>query len=129
MTFPSPTPTPVCDSIGSMVYMPSDLFHPGDLCEVKVILCNPDQVVYNDVPLFVVLDVFGTYFFAPSFSEFDHLVVNLTPGLLEVQILPPFTWPSGVGSASNILWYAGMTTPEMTELFGTLGIFQFGWAE
>ena len=67
------------------------------------------------------------YFFAPDFSEFDYYEMEFAPGATPVQVLPEFEWPSGAGSAFGIWWYAAMTDAGITELYGTLGMFQFGW--
>ncbi|MBN1296706.1 hypothetical protein JXA80_07985, partial [bacterium] len=75
----------------------------------------------------VILDVFGQLFFAPSFSSFDQYTVDVTPGLHTIIVLPEFTWPAGVGSASNLWFYAGMTDPAVTGLLGNYDAVPFGW--
>ncbi len=124
---PTATPTPECGELGCTVYMPSDSFGGGDICYVEVYVCNTHDVTYTNIPIFVILDVYGMYFFAPSFGEFDFYAMPIEPGMTTIQVLPPFEWPAGVGSASGIIWYAAMTDPEITELFGGLGMFTFGW--
>jgi hypothetical protein len=122
-----PTNTPECTILGCEIYMPSDDFGPGDECYCDVTICNPNTETYSDIPVFVILDVYGLYFFAPSFSDFDYYVETVAPGILTIPIIPSFTWPGGVGSASGLLWYAAMTDPGITHLFGDLGMFMFGW--
>lgn len=81
-------------------------------------------------PLFVVLDVYGNYYFAPSFSSFDSYLddyPSFPEGLAEIQVLPQFEWPAGAGSADSIIWYAAFTDPSMSELFGTMSSWTFGW--
>jgi hypothetical protein len=107
--------------------MPSDDFGPGDECYCDVYVCNPNAETYYDIPVFVILDVYGLYFFAPAFSDFDYYTETVAPGRLTISVIPSFTWPGGVGSASGILWYAAMTDPGITQLFGELGMFTFGW--
>ena len=123
----TPTATPECTALGVTLWMPSDYFTPGDPCACKVFACNPGSGSYSDVPLFVILDVYGQYFFAPSFGEFDHYSVDLAPGLQETEILPEFQWPEGAGSASDIIWYAAMTDAAITQLFGEMDAWAFGW--
>ncbi|MBN1879649.1 right-handed parallel beta-helix repeat-containing protein [bacterium] len=124
-----PTPTPECETLGCTVMMPTDNFHPGDPCFCDVTICNPGAETYPDVPVFVILDVYGSYFFAPSFSEFDFYLRTIVPGAETIAVLPSFTWPEGAGSASGMMWYAAMTNAEVTDLFGSFGSFQFGWSE
>ena len=87
----------------------------------------------SDYPLFVILDVFQNYFFAPSFNDvFDNFLEQnptFPEGETSVQVLPSFTWPSGAGTADGIVWYGALTNPAMTGLFGLMDTFTFGWTE
>lgn len=107
--------------------MPSSDFGSGDECYCEVHVCNTGSSTYTDIPLFVILDVYGMYFFAPSFGTFDFYDDPIPPGLTKIMVLPNFSWPEGAGSASNIIWYAAMTNASMSELHGDLGSFTFGW--
>lgn len=123
-----PTDTPAgCDTTGVTIYMPSNFFRPGDLCYCDAIVCNAEGSTLVGYPLFVILDVFGSYFFAPSFGDFDYYMMNFPPDETFVTVLPEFNWPEGAGSANGIIWYGAMTNPEMSALFGELGMFTFGW--
>jgi hypothetical protein len=129
--YPTFTPTPNCSTTGVYIDMPSDYFHTGDLCYCYVYVCNGEGRTLKNYPLFVILDVYGTLFFAPSFNTtFDnYLELNpvFLPGITRVDVIPEFYWPAGVGSAAHIYWYAGLTNPEMTTLVGDYDIFMFGW--
>ncbi|MBN1355801.1 right-handed parallel beta-helix repeat-containing protein [bacterium] len=118
-----------CIERGCMVDMPSHDFGPGDTFYCNVKICNPDPINYQDIPVFAILDIYGLYYFAPSFTSFDYSEQDIYPGQTSVSVLPPFTWPAGTGSASGIVWYAGMTNHAMTELFGEFDMFTFGWHE
>ncbi len=124
-----PTPTPVCANLGVRVWMPASYFQAGDACACSVLTCNPGDQSIEDVPLFVVLDVFGSYFFAPGFNEYDYQTITLHPGEQEWVILAEFSWPEGAGTAEGIRWYAAMTDSTKTELFGSMDTFAFGWGE
>jgi len=134
---PTPTPTPVvtptptppggCDTLGVTLSMPGHDFGAGDTVNTIVTICNPGQTTYQNVPLFVILDVYGDMFFHPTYSDFDYTPLTVTPGEAAITILPDFPWPSGVGSADGIFWYAGMTNPEMTDLMGEFDMWEFGW--
>ncbi|MBN1355947.1 hypothetical protein JXA40_06700 [bacterium] len=122
-----PTATPECDTLGCEVFMPQTDFTAGDVCFCDVYICNPGGETHTDIPVFVILDVYGLLFFAPSFGAFDHYTLAITPGRATLNVLPSFTWPGNVGSATGILWYAAMTDPGITQLFGDYGMFSFGW--
>ena len=126
---PEPTQTPGCTELSVKVWMPSDYFTEGDPCGCKVYLCNPGVDTYPDVPLFVILDVLGTYFFAPQYDDFSNYTVNLAPGQMEFTVLDEFAWPKVEGSGTNISWISAMTDPAITELFGGYDTFSFGWGD
>ena len=84
-------------------------------------------VTHTDVPVFVILDVYGMMFFAPSFGAFDYYLDPIPPGMSTIEVLPSFQWPSGAGEAHGINFYAAMTNPEMTALLGDMDICTFGW--
>lgn len=123
-----PTPTPgSCTELGVKINMPSDMYLPGTTCSCSVTVCNPDADTYSDTPVFVILDVFGEYFFAPAFNDFDHYTIDVTPGRQVIDVLPPFVWPAGTGAVTGIWFYAGMTDLAITELLGSFDSFEFGW--
>lgn len=107
--------------------MPSDYYRAGDLCFTDVELCNTMNETYSAIPLFVILDLFGSLYFAPSFSDFDHFTINLTPGHMTAEILPEFYWPADVGEVTGVYWYAAMTDQSMTSIWGEMSMFTFGW--
>jgi len=131
----SPTPTPTatpdpCTGLECIIDMPSAMYHPDDTCYCNVILCNPGPKTYVNLPVFVILDVYGIFYFAPDFNDYGYfLLESLPPGSDELEILPEFTWPSDAGSASDIHFYAGMTDRDITELIGEYDMFTFGWSE
>ncbi len=107
--------------------MPSNYYRAGDLCFTNVEICNPLSQTLEETPLFVILDVFGSYYFAPSFSEFDYFTIDLAHGIMTVHVLPEFVWPDIVGEVTGVYWYAAMTNQYMTNLLGEMGMFTFGW--
>ncbi len=111
------------------IKMPSHLFRPGDIASCIGSVWNPHEYVLDEYLFFAVLDIWGTYYCAPSYTEIDYYFLDCNPGLTEIPIMPEFTWPSGVGSATGIVWYAALINPEMTELVSEIGVFDFGWSE
>ncbi len=124
---PTATPEPSCDTLGVTISMPSHMFYAGDICNMYVTLCNTADSPVSNVPLFIILDVYGEMFFWPSFSLFDYQEIVLAPGETRIEVLPDFIWPSGVGHADGINWYAGMTNQQITDLFGDYDFWSFGW--
>lgn len=107
--------------------MPSNDFGPGDPCSCSITICNPTSNTYSDTPLFVILDVLGSYYFAPDFSAMDYYLIDVAPGVSTQPVLDEFPWPDGVGDFAGVNWYAGMTNVQMSNLLGSYDIFTFGW--
>lgn len=126
---PTSTPENPCDKLKVSIHMPATFFSPGDPCSCMAVICNPGPETYMDIPLFVILDVFGTYLFWPEFSSFDDTILETVPeGPLIVQIIPEFEWPEGAGTVlDGVQWLAAMTDSEMTSLLGSAGTWHFGW--
>ncbi|MGB3975806.1 MAG: hypothetical protein WBM27_05250, partial [bacterium] len=98
-----------------------------DTCYCKVTVCNPENDVFRDVPIFVILDVYGLLFFAPDFNDFSYLLEDIHPGETGFQIIPLFIWPENAGKALGLFFYAGMTNESISELFGEIDTWEFGW--
>ncbi|MBN1356169.1 hypothetical protein JXA40_07865 [bacterium] len=125
---PSPSATPPeCETTGVRLWMPAHEFHPGDLCGCRAIVCNAEDTLLTGYPLFVILDVYGSYFFAPGFNALDFYSVNFHPGETSLDVIPLFIWPENAGSARDILWYAALTDPDITVIYGTMDTWRFGW--
>ena len=79
--------------------------------------------------MFVILEVYGSMFFAPDFSEFNYYEPTLDPGSTILEVLPVFSWPTGAGTAEGINWYAGITGADMQSIIGDIDHLTFGWHE
>ncbi|MCD4654445.1 right-handed parallel beta-helix repeat-containing protein [bacterium] len=115
------------------ISMPAKMYSPGDPCWCKVsVLVEEDENLIGYL-LIVLLDVFGVFFFAPSFNtEFDSYALQYTeflPGETVVEVLPSFDWPAGAGFAAGICWYAGIVDPAITILVSNAAAFEFSWEE
>lgn len=139
---PTPTLTPTigpsptqyqCEQTGVTVVMPSSYYRAGDSCWVVALVCNAETVPLTGYPLFCILEVYGSYFFGPSFgTEFDNYLAvcpSFEPDTTAITILSQFSWPNGAGSAAGINWHGALTNPEMTDLYGEMSTFTFGWGE
>ncbi len=128
---PTPAPTSNCSVTGTNILMPSTYYRPGDLCYCYVEVCNMEGGRLTGYPLFVVLDVFGAYFFAPSFSQSMDNYLSLYPffdvGQTDVTVIWEFSWPPGAGSVNGVQWISGILNPEITEIIGEFDTFTFGW--
>ena len=128
---PVPTETPVCEKLGVSIVMPSNDFGPNDEFYINVEICNPTDDVYTDIPLLVILDVKGEYFYAPLWVEFSYYLLDSVDAqsLMEQVVLDPFLWPENAGTLPGVWFYAGMVLSDFSDLLGDLDMKEFGWHE
>lgn len=128
---PVPTPTPGdCGSTGVILWMPENMYYAGSFCSCNVTVCNMESGRIDGYPLFVILDINGSYYFAPDFSSYNNYLIDypyFDEGPTVITVIPDFQWPAGTGSFYGAHWHAAMTDPNVTELFGDMSSFEFGW--
>lgn len=119
---PFPAPTLALD-----LDMPDAALIPGDICSCTLTVQHTHSYALGRCPLLVVLDVYGHFFFAPSFSStFDYYKMVFSPGTTSVTVLPEFGWPAGAGSGTAT-FYAGAMDPTMAQMISNLETVEFGW--
>lgn len=124
------TPTPVCHFYGVTITMPSHFFRLNQQCWLNAEVCNPGPTSHAQVYLFVILEVYGSYFFYPLWTQdLQYSVINdFIPGYHQViEAIPTFNWPPGTGYADRLLFIGGLTDPGITNLIGNLAIWEFGY--
>ncbi len=131
-TIPTPTPTPpTCTMVTVELAMPASHFEPSDPFYLNVTVCNPSSMSLVEFPLFVVLDVFGEYYFGPSFGQdldfFGHGYTVWPQGSTIVPVVPEFFWPDTGSSADGIVFLSALVDPTMTRIIGQMDSLSFGW--
>ncbi len=118
---------PECDALGVSIEMPADFFEWNDLCSCKISLCNPSPETMSKIPLFVIFETAGLFYFAPGFGDFDCYTVDLPPGSSRKVILEEFKWPYFLEDPGSMTIYAGLTDPDFSRLIGELGTWKIHW--
>lgn len=118
--------------------MPANHFQPGDPCYCRVTVENTSSNNLSGYPLWVILDVYGVFLFAPDFRETDapgwpgsscdYYLKEYEPGSTVVEVIPEFFWPNDSGEASGIYWYAALTDSEIRSVLGNLDSWMFSWS-
>ena len=124
------TQQPVCSETGVVLFMPDTDYVTGQTCSCHVLICNAEASPLENYPLFVILEVAGSYYFAPSFGEYDSYLDDypvFSRGLTRIDVLDEFEWPPDVGSYSGCVFYAALTDPGITDIFGVMDDWTFGW--
>ncbi len=120
--------------LGVKLQMPRESYYPDDPFWLNAYAYNYSGTVYDDVMMFVLLDI-GTgmdYWSWPSWSRYppdiDYYPTNLPVfSTVEYEIIAPFTWPSGVGTAEDFRFWAAVTNPEMTDVIGDIDFVEFSY--
>jgi len=124
---PIPTSTPEMDAPSVTLRMSSSFFVPGDLFECEVVISNPFVEPLIEQLLFVIMEIHGSYYFAPSFSQFDYYRITFLSGETVITVIDPLIWPDHVGHTRSGFMYAALTNSEITEVIGEMDIWPFGW--
>ncbi len=124
-----PTPTPSsnpCTAYGVVLDMGDEYFCPGETCYLNAEVCNPNQA--EAFPLFVILDIEGSYWFADSWSQdMDYMLESFATGWTTKVVIPAFVWPEVEGSYSGIRIWGALTNLQITEIVGDYALYTFGY--
>lgn len=135
---PTATPTPQgtatpdpCINLGVTLEMPDIFFEAGDPVYLRATVTNQSSMTITGFPLFVLLDVFGEYWAAPSWKPvvegLDYYSLDFPPGETIVDPISEFAWPEGAGSGQGIIFWGAVTNPGITDICGQYDNWQFGW--
>jgi hypothetical protein len=123
-----PTPPPAPDFKLKMK-LNQTVFRPGNPFSLVVTVGKPDSQSYFDQPLCVILDLYGDYFFYPSWDRFfDYALVDLTIFIESFRILQ-FDWPDVTGHADGIVFHAAVLGSDMMSVAGNVDSVEFGWTD
>jgi len=125
---PSPTPAPDCPTTGVMLVMPRTFYHTGNTFYLDADVCNAAARPLGRHLLFVILEVAGEYWFAPSWTQgTDYLEGPYAPGKSTIEVIAPFSWPGDVGVAMGIKFWGAFTDIAMSSIFGEYSMVEFGF--
>ena len=129
--FPTCTPTasPACPDQGVSLEMPSHTFAPGDACYLTAHICNLEPDPWRQSPFFCLLEYAGAYWYHPDWTTDVNweIIETIPPGLTDVPVIDPFSWPLDAGVGSGFRFISAVTDPEMTRVIGVVGEWEFGW--
>ncbi|MGB3975551.1 MAG: carboxypeptidase regulatory-like domain-containing protein [bacterium] len=127
----TPTPTPECDYLGThLVISQEDPFRTGDTFWLQCHVCNNTNAPMQQIATAVLLGVYGEFWFWPGWTQdFDLEHHDYLPGLTEIQVFEPFTWPDVQGTAVGLEFYSGLINAEMNDLIGEYGYLTFGYTD
>ncbi len=113
---------------GVVLSLSASDFVAGMPFDLDAIMINGTSVPQQNIDLFVILDVYGSYFFYPAFTPDVAWqdIQSLAQGMTTVSILT-FDWPAGnFGSAQNLLFWGAMLDAS-SSLLGEYDVISFGY--
>ncbi len=124
---PEPTATPECPETGFFCELNQEMYRGGDTFILSADACNNGDSDL-EVDAFMLLEVYGYYWFWPSWSvDMDYSTITIPPcDCLEMTILE-FTWPQDAGSADGLRFYCAMFEPGTWEMVGAMSMCSFGY--
>ncbi len=138
----TPTPFPTCTPgvthtptpeifLGVGLQMPGDYFSFQDPVWLKALLYNYIEPPAS-VPLFVILDIQGQYWYWDEWTqEIDFNYIELPQPTDELMIISEFSWPdTGQETMSGLHFWAAMLNSSMTDILGGeqgLALWTFGF--
>lgn len=123
---PSPTPTPYSGYTGVDLLLNKDVFYETDLFLLEIDYLNPNAAPIQ-TDLYIVLDVYGSYWFWPAWSqEIDNDSRIMPSRSITRETLLEFVWPYYGGSFDGVAIWAAVLVPGTSNLIGTYDHVTFG---
>ena len=128
-SFETPTPNP-SNQTGVYLQMPSTHYEPGDLFYLDAEIVNDEGRTLYSIPLFVILELYGEFYFYPSWVHFAppnfnydyYLFSSIEPGSFVQEIIPDFYFPEINMELKNVKFYGAILNSEFNQILGHLDI-------
>ena len=124
---PTPSPTPDPGVTGVTLHLNNDMFEERDLFHLSrtVVNSGPETVVDE----YVLLDVFGQYWFWPGWSAAgDYQRRTLAGGTVYAPAtLLAFEWPQVSGEVNGLRFWAALLETSTQDLFGEYDMIEWGY--
>lgn len=122
----TPTPTPYSGDPGVDIRLNDDSYYFGMRYLLELDYLNPSL---NDVDadIYVVLDVYGSYWFWPTWSRTAGYADRIMPKQkITTEVILDFIWPSYGGRFEGVLFWAAALQNGTTSLYGKYDYVSFG---
>ncbi len=118
-----------CTELGVALEMPDTYFTPGDECYLQVSVCNNTGSPLMNNPLFVLLEVYGEFWFAPGWTQdAQYYPPPFDSGLTTFNAISTFQWPdTGQDSLQGIKFYGALLNESMNDIYGGWDYLEFGF--
>lgn len=112
-------------TVASELVMNHEHYYGGDTFRLIMRHTNSGSAVLVDK--YILLDVYGMYWYWPSWSEsVDFNQDSISSGYTE-DVIFDFTWPSNVGEAHDLRFWSALLEPGTANLVGPWDYVTFGY--
>jgi len=131
---PTPTPTmaatdtPGPDMLTVNLTLSQEFFTPGD--QFLLTFCYQNPGSGQSLDQYVLLDVFGLYFFWPGWEEavdFERTFVRPGSNCADPQTILEFTWPDTDAAADGVAFWGAYLNPSAPVIVGNFDHLTFGF--
>ncbi len=124
---PTMTPTPGAEEFRADLMLNDSIFESGEPFLLEIHLTNTTPATVS-VDQYLILDVYGSYFFHPSWNQTgDFTARSIESGFDRQETVLTFNWPSGTGSADNLRFWLGYLTQGTIDLACDIDFVDFGY--
>lgn len=127
---PVPTSTPILET-ATRLHMPRNHYSSGDPFWVTAELTHIGNTL-SDIRLFILLEVFGVYYFGPAWQAYPPAIDwwtirTLESGSTYLDAIPVFLWPENTGTIENLTFTGAITDEDITTIYGSISTRTFGF--
>ncbi len=120
------------EKTGVRIHLSHNPVTPGDMFSVTGYLDNTGLNGLGSVPVFFILEIFGTYYFWPSWivleDDIDFQFMDLARGTREITVVHEFQWPQfGSEPVTGLVFYGAMLTDDMQRIRGEMALVMWGF--
>ncbi len=125
---PTPSPTPTSPAgFAAALHLNDTLFDAGESFVLDIEIFN-NTATEITVQQFLILDVFGSYYFHPEWQEtVDFTERDFLPGFYAMENIFDFVWPEVTGSADDLKFWLGFFDPANQSIIGEIDWVTFGY--
>lgn len=124
---PEPTSTPLPGTFSASLTLNQTFFEVNDPFLLQLSITNRTLTTY-DLDQYLILDVYGLYFFHPSWGPLlDYTTKTIPPNYIATDTVLDFIWPSGAGTAMNLRFWLGFLQTGTQDLVGQINYTEFGY--
>lgn len=103
-------------------------FNPGDIFRLEARIIPPENVSQRST-LWVILDVYGSYWFGPAWTQIPDCYILPEFDKPVHETILYFVWPDNCGVASGLAFWGAILDADTNELLGAYDKVYFSYQD